>query len=165
MAIKLGWRKNEKQETIWYGDPAVDWEATPEEAKKRYLETGDSKALSIKPNEEPPTKFRFWAPTAEQRSTIIGQCIIKPRGANIADVDDMSHDLARIYVLLTRACCEIVSEDPEMRRRTLEFNYIPMIASDVFDRLVEKFGDEFYMKFGTWIEAASRLSEAEKKTS
>ena len=156
--MKLGWALDRWMTSYWRDDPAVDWEGTPEDARKRYEETGDGSVLTLRPGMT-PTTIRFRALTTEERIWVLSQ----HAGATDADFDASSKDDSaakrRMFAVLAGRlffAFRIGAQIDGVERR--EVSGYMMLPDRIDPELL-------YLFYGRLILSASTLSDDEKKTS
>lgn len=157
--MKLGWALDDRRESLWRGDPAVDWDGSPQEAKDAYEATGDASGLVIREGQV-PRKIRFRALTSDEGASIMASIVRRyparpgetPEALSKRREAEGAWDGARLALLYFRVGAEVDG----IEKRPIEG--VAMLP----DRIEPT---AMWMHFGRLIFEASSLTDAEKKTS
>lgn len=152
------------RESVFYLDPAIDRDATPELVMRRYLETGDATGLVRRPGVEPATRITYRALRPEEQRKVESQIM----GGD--SLETQWHWACRI------ACDfpDLIQADGTKGAPREWIHGMAVIQGEWWARVIMRlhssdlrarvWGREFEALFGGWILAA-RVGDQEKKAS
>ena len=159
MAIPLGLDpSNEPRESYWKRDDAVDWDGTPDEARKLYDATGEARHLALKESQlHPPTRISIRALTAKEAGYVRGEATRAIKGEFVTNP-----------MLLCYLCTAFGLDFPDWPREIKTAKGVIQkwsaesgmrrLSDDLLDHVTAALGEEFYAFYGRLIRQASEAT-------
>lgn len=165
MGLPLGLSVEETaREGFWKGDEAVDWDGTCAENQTLYMQTGEARHLTLKPNPaRPPTRILFRGLRAREWLHV---------NEEVGKIDP-ADGMLRVRLLSRSLLCfafgadlpdwpdQITDAKGKVVPKWSSESGLRRLSPDLIDRLHAGVGDEFFMFYGGLIAQASEATQAD----